>query len=263
MGLFDRFFRKGRPKLTERSCLNFSPYPADIKTGWLQRLPDILLLASNLAILFISGGDCRIFLVSIVTAITIRYLLLSVLIFLDWLLPGWFEGSLLRRMVKDPSEGGAYEGGGAETPVFGHFIFLAIFGYVPLFVILKIFNNIPLSDNYILIICASALMELRDIAVGRVIYFKSGEGQCRNVSWNFTQLLALALTMLFMTVLVPLTTALWILHGILNCFELGFEKLLLMLLTGRGPLWILSICLLGAFHTLLFLNERDTSAKNN
>lgn len=221
-----------------------------------KKYPDILLLASNLAVLFLSGGDARVFLITIVAAITLRYLLLSALIFLDWRRPGWFAGSRLRRLTRDPDEGGAYAGGGAETPVLGHFVFLALFNFIPLMFLMDMFKAMPIAGNIPYIIWTAIAVELRDIAAGRVIYFRSGAGQRRNASWNFKHLLTLAVTLILLPgVLLVGGVAVMILHGLSTL--LGWPQLVPPDFFTPGPLllWLLSIWLMAAFHGLLFLDD--------
>ena len=213
------------------------------------RIPDALLLVANLAILFHSAGDGRIFLVSIVFALTLRYLLLSALVFADWRFPGWFAGSHLRRMVRDPSEGGAYQGGGAETPLWGHFAFLVIFGWIPLFIVLSFVELAPLDEILGYVLVAATLTELREVVVGRVIYFRSGAGQEMNASWNFAQVLALAVTvasspvLIFPVLLVQIALFLFGLGASMPPMDEIFR-------------WMASLWLLGVFHALLFLHDR-------
>lgn len=219
-----------------------------------KRLPDLLLLASNLAVLFLSGGDGRVFLIAVVTAITLRYLFLTGLIFLDWLRPGGFAGSRLRRLTMDPDEGGAYYGGGAETPVLGHFVFIAMFNYFPLVMILSAFDKVPLSASYPYIIWTSAAVALRDIAAGRVIYFRSGAGQQKNASWNFTQVLALMVALVTLPGAALLGGVLYIVAGAAMA---AVGRPLQSDYNSRVMLWLLSAWLICIFHTLLFLQDSE------
>ena len=212
------------------------------------RLPDVLLLVVNVAILLLANGDGRIFIISVITALTLRYVFLSVLVFVDWRVPGWFENSRLRRLVRDPSEGGAYDGGGAETPLWGHFVFLALFGWLPLFLVLALFDSIPLSQQAGWILAASAAVELRDIAAGRVIYFRSGAGQQRNASWNFTQVLVLAVSVITVPALIFPALIVMVLVGLAT--DWSYPNLF----TDEVVLWVISAWILGIFHTVLFVD---------
>lgn len=218
------------------------------------KLPDLLLLASNLAVLFLSGGDGRIFLIAVVISLTLRYLFLTGLVFCDWLRPGWFAGSRLSRFVMDPAEGGAYDGGGAETPIFGHFVFIAMFNYFPLLMLLFFFEKVPLAASYPFIIWTSAAVALRDIMAGRVIYFRSGAGQQRNASWNFTQVLVLMVTLVCIPVLMLPAMVLGSFAYIISA-ALGHP--FSMKITDAGMLWFLSAWIIVVFHTLLLLQDRE------
>lgn len=222
------------------------------------RIPDALLLAANIAIMMISGGDGRIFLISLVIALVMRYLFLSALVFVDWIFPGRLGGPWLRRMVKDPSEGGAYEGGGATYTIFGHLLFLALFAGFALGYMEYFNKSIPLSGHINLLVAAAAAAALRDILVGRVVYFRSGAGQRENASWNFTLPLVLA----FVTITLPVCL---IFGGLLvlgvYAFLAGeafsretFDKILL---------WLTSVWVLAVFHYLLLFDKDIRSPDKN
>jgi hypothetical protein len=222
-------------------------------------IPDIGLLLANLLILALSGGDGRIFIISLVANILFRYAVLSVLVFGDRYLPGFCDRPLVRRLIRDPDEGGAYTGGGAETPIFGHLIFLFLFAFGPLIGIFRFFETIPFADNLWLAVAAVAAAEIRDILVGRVIYFRPGAGQGKNAQWNFTQALVLVLTMILMWGVAFFGPLLLLLPAWLFSLDLS------VLMTKEVLLWLVSIWILGAFHGLLFLHARyphdpDTTA---
>lgn len=227
-------------------------------SGLKKYIPDLTLLASTLVVLFLSGGDARIFLVAAVIGITLRYVFLSALIFLDWLRPGWFDASRLKRLTLDPGAGGAYEGGGAETPIVGHFVFILLFNYFPTLMIINFFGEIPLGASWSYVAWTSVAVAARDILVGRVVYFRSGAGQQQNASWNFTLALALMATLITAPAVLLVGSALLVLVSFL-AGRLGYV-LTIEAEAHKTMLWILSLWLVGVFHVLLFLQARSPSA---
>ncbi len=210
-------------------------------------LPDVFLIASNLLILIFSNGDGRIFILSITAGIFMRYILLAFFVWKDHRDPRFKEKKWVLKMIMNPDEKGAYKGGGADTPIFGHIIFVLFFIVMPVTGIFKAFEVIPFAENEWFVLTATIAFLMRDIIAGRVIYFRFGAGQCLNAGWNFLQVLALAVTFILMWAAgfsgLFLLGAVDMVSGI-GAFELIQKP--------RVMLWFVSIWVLGIFHWLLY-----------
>lgn len=97
---------------------------------------DLLVVAlsfvANVYILIQVDGRPRVFLCSFLLAAILRYTALWSLLKIH---AGWPSPRLTRFFyvfVRHPDEGGAYTCGGAQTPIYGHILFVLLFGAAPL-----------------------------------------------------------------------------------------------------------------------------------
>jgi hypothetical protein len=217
-------------------------------TTYHYRWPDLLLLTVNILISLASTGDGRIFTISIIIGILIRYAFLSCLLILDWCRPGMLNRQRwIHKMFRDPGEeGDAGSSREPDTPpLVGQLIFLGLFAVFPFIGFLGFFDEVPFTDHLGLMLLAIAAMELRDVATGRVVVFRPGAGQQRNAAWNFHQIVALTFTLLALPAVIIPALGLIALQGLIT------GQVYPDLVVQQRILWVISVWIIATWHVLL------------
>ncbi len=205
----------------------------------LHRWPNLLLLIGNIILALVSGGDGRIFVISIIVGILIRYAFLIFLIWTDWRRPSLLDRPWMRRMFRAPDEDVINDNISKDTPpLAGHLICLALYAGIPFFGLLKFFNEIPLWDRPGLTLLAISFMELRDLLTGQVLFFQPGSGHQRNADWNFYHIPLLMFVMLSLPVVIIPALGLLHLYGWITqtvFHDLQIQRIILWIMSG----WII------------------------
>jgi hypothetical protein len=212
------------------------------------RWPDLLLLTANILISLASTGDGRIFTISILVGILLRYAFLSFLLILDWRWPDMLNRQhWLHRMFRDPGkEGDSEPDHEPDTPpLAGQLIFLGLFAVIPFIGFLGFFDEVPFADHLGLMLLAIVAMELRDMVTGQIVVFRPGAGQQRNAAWNFHQIVALTVTLLALPAVVIPALGLIALQGLIT------GQVYPDIVVQQRILWVISAWIIAAWHVLL------------